>query len=70
MNRRGEKRSADVAKPRAGSDCRPLDEQAESGRPVGQWDAPATIEISDKDYRTLHLPCDTLEENGGAEPGR
>jgi hypothetical protein len=29
-----------------------------------------TIEISDADYRTLHLPCDALEESGDGEPGR
>ena len=28
-----------------------------------------TIEISDADYRTLHLPCDALEESGDDEPG-
>ena len=28
-----------------------------------------TIEISDADYRTLHLPCDALEESGDGEPG-
>ena len=30
--------------------------------------APA-IEISDADYRTLHLPCDALEESGEDKPG-
>ena len=30
---------------------------------------PRTIEISDDDYRTLHMPCDTLEENDVSEPG-
>ena len=29
----------------------------------------ATIEISDDDYRTLHLPCDDLEEGEDGKPG-
>lgn len=28
-----------------------------------------TIEISDADYRTLHMPCDALEESGDDTPG-
>lgn len=28
-----------------------------------------TIEISDADYRTLHMPCDALEDSGDSKPG-
>ena len=70
MERRGVKRSADVGMPRAGSDCSPLEEKREQSKPGAQEVSPTTIEISDEDYQTLHLPCDTLEESGGGDPGR
>ena len=28
------------------------------------------IEVSDADYRTLHLPCEALEEKEGDKPGK
>lgn len=27
------------------------------------------IEISDADYRSIHLPCESLEDGGDGEPG-
>ena len=76
MSRRGEKRSADVSKPRAGSDGRALVPTDEVNGADGADGAdgpqgtPPTIEISDEDYRTLHLPCDTLEEGGSFDAGQ
>ncbi len=42
---------------------------AEQDDPGATGVTPPTIEISDDDYRTLHLPCDTLEESGDSESG-
>jgi hypothetical protein len=69
MIRRGEKRSADVSNPRVGSDCRAPGEAGEADGSEGQRGTPSTIEISDEDYRTLHLPCDTLEEGDSFDCG-
>ncbi|CAA0104896.1 Uncharacterised protein [Halioglobus japonicus] len=69
MNRRGVRRSAGESMPRAGSDCCAPGEEPEHSKSGTQEVVPTTIEISDDDYRTVHLPCDTLEESGNSEPG-
>ena len=45
------------------------DGAGESNLPAQNVIAP-TIEISDADYRTLHLPCDALDESGDCKPGQ
>lgn len=39
------------------------------GRQEAQQEHAPTIEISDADYRTLHMPCDALEESDDGAPG-
>lgn len=38
-------------------------------RQEAQREHAPTIEISDADYRTLHMPCDALEESDDGAPG-
>lgn len=45
----------------AASDIRDRKLPGEEGR------SEPVVEISDKDYRSLHLPCDALEETGDSE---
>ena len=64
MQRKGRKYEVVAAAAKAGRDQRGLERGA---TPV--------IEVSDADYRTVHLPCDALEERaqpikkGGRKPG-
>ncbi|MCB1688551.1 MAG: hypothetical protein KDI33_08700 [Halioglobus sp.] len=69
MERRGEECRENVDSADAGRPAAVLADRSEPDRPEAQNEASATIEISDADYRTLHLPCDKLEESGDSDPG-
>ncbi len=72
MRRKGRKYEMVAAAANAGRDQRGVERGAQRGVQRG---ATPMIEVSDADYRTVHLPCAALEEHtqpikkGGRKPG-
>ncbi|MCB1704598.1 MAG: hypothetical protein KDI17_07035 [Halioglobus sp.] len=65
--RQGKGREEDAPSAPATGAARP---RAHRKRDAQRGAAPTIeIEVSDADYRTLHMPCDALEEGAGSEPG-
>jgi hypothetical protein len=63
MKRKERKYEVVAAAANAGRDQRAMvTSQVAAERDV-QHGAPPMIEVSDADYRTVHLPCDALEES-------
>ena len=68
MQRKGRKYEVVAAAANAGRDQRGVQQGVQRG-------ATPMIEVSDADYRSVHLPCDALEESaqptkkGGRKPG-
>ena len=72
MQRKGRKYEVVAAAAKASREPRGLQRDMQRGV---QREATPMIEVSDADYRTVHLPCDALEERaqpikkGGRKPG-
>jgi hypothetical protein len=75
MKRKARKYEVVAAAANAGRERRAIGDTGVPGDIDVQRGAPSTIEVSDADYRTVHLPCDALEEDaqqikkGGRKPG-
>ena len=69
MERRERTSRKAVAIPKADSPDSLTAKMREKSRLETQKPGSPTIEISDADYRTLHMPCDALEESGDSKPG-
>ncbi|MBK6510425.1 MAG: hypothetical protein IPG06_13875 [Haliea sp.] len=76
MQRKGRKYEVVAAAAKASREPRGVQRDGQRDVQLGvQRGATPMIEVSDADYRTVHLPCDALEERaqpikkGGRKPG-